>query len=123
MPSLYERVGGEPVIATLITAFYKKVFTDPILGPFFTHTTLDKLTHMQQQFFSLALGGPVPENEISLKNSHYGRNIEERHLARFTEHLLSTLKEVGVEESDAQAIAARINEFSEDIIEPKSDDR
>jgi len=121
MPTLYERVGGQPAIANLITAFYKKVFTDPILGPFFTHTSLEKLTHMQERFFSIALGGPVPENEISLQQAHYGRNIEQRHLTRFTDHLLSTLNEVGVDESDAHEIVKRISGFSEDVIEPETD--
>jgi len=121
MPTLYERIGGQPAIAKLITAFYKKVFTDPLLGPFFTHTSLDKLTHMQEQFFSIALGGPVREDDISLKNAHQGRNIEQRHLDRFIEHLLNTLKEVGVQESDADAIVERISSYSHDIIdeEPK----
>jgi hemoglobin len=119
MPSLYERVGGQPVIATLITSFYKKVFTDPILGPFFTHTSLEKLTQMQEQFFSIALGGPEPENEISLQKAHQGRNIEERHLNRFIEHLMSTLQEVGVEETEAQEIVERISEYSHDILEQK----
>jgi hemoglobin len=117
MPTLYDRVGGQAAIAKLITAFYKKVFTDPLIGPFFVHTSLEKLTHMQEQFFSIALGGPVPENEISLLKAHQGRGIEQRHLTRFTEHLLSTLKEVGVDENDAHDIVQRISQYSHDVVE------
>lgn len=121
MPTLYERIGGQATIATLITAFYKRVFTDPLLGPFFVNTSLEKLTQMQEQFFSLALGGPVSEDEISLQKAHFGRGIERRHLERFTDHLLSTLKQVGVEETDAHDIVLRISEFSPDILEEEAE--
>ena len=117
MSTLYDRIGGKQAIAQLISAFYKKVFTDPLLGPFFVHTSLEKLTQMQEQFFSIALEGPVPEDDISLPNAHQGRDIEQRHLARFTDHLLSTLKEAGIDDANARDIVARISEFSGEILE------
>ena len=40
---LFERVGGEKVIAELIHDFYDRVMADPELKPFFKHTSIDKL--------------------------------------------------------------------------------
>ena len=116
MQTLYERIGGRPVIQKLVNAFYVKVFTDPLLGPFFVHTSLEKLTHMQEEFFSLALGGPASESEISLRKAHQGRGINHDHLNHFTDHLLESLKEVGVSEIEAYEIIARIETFSSDIV-------
>ena len=116
MPTLYERIGGQPTIANLITLFYKKVFFDPLLGPFFVHTSLEKLTHMQEQFFSIALDGPVPKNNILLRKAHWGRAINQEHLTQFIDHLISTLKEVGIDDIDAQDIVDRINSYSCDIL-------
>jgi hemoglobin len=116
MPTLYEQIGGQPTISKLINAFYKKVFTDPLLGPFFTHASLEKLTKMQEGFFSIALDGPPPENEISLVDAHQGRRISREHLTRFTDHLLTTLKDVGVDDQHAMDIVARIATYSDDIL-------
>lgn len=116
MPTLYEQIGGRPTIAKLITAFYRRVFTDPELGPFFVHTSLEKLTHMQEEFFCIALDGPLPEDEISLSEAHQGRGIRREHLTRFTEHLLMTLQEVGVEDEHAKDIIARIATYSDEIL-------
>lgn len=122
METLYERIGGQPTIESLITSFYKKVFTDPVLGPFFVHTSLEKLTRMQQQFFSIALGGPEPEGDISLLAAHQGRMIEKHHLRRFSEHLLSTLHEVGVGDLDASDVVARIESYSVEILDESSEE-
>lgn len=116
MPTLYERIGGQPTIKKLITAFYKKVFSDPQLGPFFVHTSIDKLTRMQEDFFSIALDGPPPEQEILIREAHQGRGIERKHLTRFTDHLLATLKDVGIDEEGASDIVARIATYSEEIL-------
>lgn len=118
MPTLYEKVGGQSTIATLISAFYQRVFADPVLGPFFVETSLEKLTHMQEQFFTIALGGPGPDDKICLRSAHQGRGIEAIHLTRFTDHLLNTLKDVGVDEDDAKDIVQRISEYSHDILGP-----
>jgi hemoglobin len=117
MQTLYERIGGQPTIKTLINAFYKRVFTDPILGPFFVHTSLEKLTRMQEQFFSIALDGPEPNGDISLQVAHQGRKINLHHMTRFSEHLLSTLNEVGVDEIDATDVVTRIASYSVEILD------
>ena len=106
MQTLFQHIGGEETIKKLITPFYQKVFTDSILGPFFVNTSLEKLTRMQEQFFTIALGGPEPDTEISLFQAHQGRGIQQEHLTRFTEHLLDTLREVGVDDNDASAVVA-----------------
>jgi hemoglobin len=116
METIYERIGGEPTIKTLINAFYVKVFSDPLLGPFFVHTSIEKLTRMQEEFFTIALGGPPAENEISLRQAHQGRGINQHHLDRFTDHLLNALKEVGIDDNEAKDIIAHIASHSDQIL-------
>ncbi len=117
METLYERVGGQATIKNLINTFYKKVFTDHLIGPFFVHTSFDKLTQMQEQFFTIALGGPDPKNDIAVRQAHFGRGIEQQHLDRFTDHLLETLKEIGISENDTKDIVASISSYSDDILD------
>lgn len=122
MQTLYERIGGEPTIDRLIVTFYQHVLSDPMLLPFFENTSMEKLKVMQKAFFSIALGGPEPGIEISLYESHRGRGIERKHLTRFTEHLINTLREIGIEEADAQKVYQQIGMYSDDILgDPASD--
>lgn len=122
MQTLYERIGGEPTIDKLVGAFYQHVHSDPLLSPFFENTSMEKLRTMQKAFFSIALDGPEPGVEISLYEAHRDRGIERKHLTRFTEHLIDTLREIGIEEADAQKVYQRIGTYSDEILgDPASD--
>lgn len=116
METLYEKIGGEPTIDKLITTFYQYVMADPMLLPFFENTTIEKLQSMQKAFFTIALGGPEPDLKISLYEAHRGRGIERKHLTRFTDHLMETLQEIGVEEESATKVYQRISTYSDEVL-------
>jgi hemoglobin len=109
--SLYDRLG----LSQLIGVFYERVLADKELAPFFAHSPMDKLRHMQTEFFAAALGGPQKYSGLSLAWAHSGRGIATRHFARFAEHLLAVLREQGVNEADAREVIARINTHASDI--------
>jgi len=116
METLYDRIGGEPTIEKMVTAFYQRVLADPLLAPFFENTSIEKLGKMQIAFFRIALGGGEPDKMPSLYASHRGRGIKSVHLSRFTELLVETLKEVGIDEADAQKVYERIATYSNDVL-------
>ena len=122
MTTIYEQIGGEPTIDKLIVAFYQRVLADPLLAPFFEHSSVEKLQTMQKAFFSIALGGPEPDTKIDLVRAHHGRGIESRHLSKFTEHLMATLDEIGVDEQAARRVYDRIATYSNDILGESSVD-
>jgi len=113
--TLYERVGGEREIAKLVDRFYARVLADPEPAPFFAEARMDRVRCMQTEFFAAALDGPVRYSGMDLAAAHAGRGIRPRHLARFVEHLLETLRERGLEEQDVQDIASRIHTYATDI--------
>lgn len=114
-PSLYDRIGGEPMIRSLVVAFYVRVLGDPELAPFFRSSSLDKLHRMQHEFFSLALGGPVSYTGRPLAHAHHGRGITRGHFARFAGHMLETLEALGVSAADASEVIDRINSHANEI--------
>jgi hemoglobin len=116
METIYEKIGGSPTIERLVTAFYQRVLADPVLSPFFETTSIEKLKKMQVAFFTIALGGPEPDLDISLYEAHRGRGIHRRHLTLFTQHLMETLNEIGVEDEDANRIYQRIGTYSDEIL-------
>lgn len=113
--TLYERVGGEAVLAEHMDAFYARVLADPELAPFFADARMDRLRAMQSEFFAAALDGPVHYSGLDLAVVHAGRGIRPRHFARFVEHLLETLRDRGVDERDVFEIVSRINTYAADI--------
>lgn len=122
MQTLYEQIGGEETIDRLISDFYQHVLSDYLLMPFFENTSIDKLKIMQKAFFTIALGGPEPETKILLHEAHRGRGIEREHLVRFTEHLMATLREIGVDEAAAVKIHQRISVYADDVLGESSVD-
>lgn len=116
MQTLYEKIGGDETIEKLVVAFYQNVLADPMMLPFFENTSMVKLQKMQKAFFCIALGGPDPKIKISLYEAHRERGIERRHLTRFTEHLVATLGEIGVEEENAKEVYARIATYTDEVL-------
>ena len=116
MQTLYQRIGGEEVIKSLVDIFYKKVFSDPLIGKFFLHTSIEKLKTMQLEFFTIALGGSKRTSTVSIYDAHHGRGIKREHLTRFTDCLLETLHDIGVNEEDSKEVIARIARYSNDVL-------
>jgi hemoglobin len=113
--TLFERIGGKHVIATLIHEFYDRVVADPELKPFFTETSMDKLRRMQRQFFSAALDGPITYTGKPLGHIHHGRGISRHHFALYVGHLLETLQGLDIDEQDVQDVVSRINTYADEI--------
>lgn len=59
MESFYERVGGSPVFADLVSQFYARVAVDPILRPMYPEEDLKGAAHRLQMFLEQYWGGPT----------------------------------------------------------------
>ena len=113
--SLYERIGGEKGLERLLDRFYHRVTHDPEIGHYFTHVPIEKLKGMQQEFFSMATGGPATYTGRPLSQVHHHLAISRREFQRFTEHLITTLEEEGISEKDVYEIIAKVNLYADDI--------
>jgi len=114
--SLYDRIGGAEAIKNMVATFYSKVIADPALRPFFDHVALNKLRHMQVEFFSAALGGPIRYTGRPVIHAHHGLNITRLHFQAFVEHLLDTLARYPLSEDDRYAIISRVNTYVDDVV-------
>lgn len=113
--TLYERIGGAPVVERLVTALYDRVLRDPVLAPFFASTPMDRLRHMQREFFAVALGSDTEMEAWDLARAHAGRGIAAEHYVRFVGHLTDALAEIGVSMDDACAVANRLAIVERDV--------
>ena len=113
--SLYDRLGGDAGIESLVVAFYVRVLADPELAPFFRNTSIDKLHAMQHEFFAMALGGPVSYSGRPLAHVHHGRGIYLLPMKRRDECLGQTLEDQGVSEAESAEVIDRINSYANEV--------
>lgn len=112
---LYERLGGAEGIAQLVDVFYERVLQDAELSRFFVGVPMDKLRHMQSQFFSAALGGPVVYAGRPLIHAHQHLRLRREHLQRFVEHLFECLPAT-LDEDQRYDVVSRINLYSDEVL-------
>lgn len=115
--TLYDRVGGAAGVAGMVKRFYEKILADPELRPQFDHVAMDKLRHMQFEFFSAALDGPTLYTGRPMIHAHQGRHITRQHFQAFVEHLFETLAEYALSEDERYMIIARINTYVDDVVD------
>jgi len=114
--SLYAEIGGVDGIDRLIQAFYQRVCADAALAPFFARVSMNKLIHMQREFFCAALDGPLRYTGRPVIHAHQGLGITREHFAAFARHLFETLHAMNINEDDRYAIIARINTYYDDVV-------
>jgi hemoglobin len=114
--SLYEKVGGEAGIASMVGDFYHTVRADELIGRFFAKTDMTRLASMQKEFFSMALGGPVVYSGRPLSHAHHHLAIERKHFQRFIECLLQTLEKHQLTREDKDEILSRVALYADEVI-------
>ncbi len=79
MSSFYEQVGGEAFFSNLVSQFYARVATDPILRPMYPDSELKAAAQRLQLFLEQYWGGPTTYQEIRghprLRMRHAGFHI------------------------------------------------
>lgn len=63
MSSFFERVGGSPVFAELVSQFYAQVAVDPILRPMYPDEDMKGAALRLQMFLEQYWGGPTTYSE------------------------------------------------------------
>lgn len=104
---LFEIVGGDETIRAATELFYRKVFGDDTLRPFFQTTDMDQLRARQRMFLSMLLGGSTPYTGKDIASAHAGARaagLNDGHFDRFIRHFREALKEVGVERRKARQV-------------------
>ena len=114
--SLYDRIGGEEGIAGMVDDFYGRVLANPDLKPFFENVPMERLLNMQREFFGAATGGPVVYSGKPIAHVHRPLGIKRRHFQQFTEILIETLQEKGIDEQEILDLISRVNVYADEIV-------
>ncbi|MBO0767072.1 MAG: group 1 truncated hemoglobin [Solirubrobacterales bacterium] len=115
--TIYDAIGGEPAVNAAVESFYEKVWADPDLLEYFATADRERLKGHQRAFLTTALGGPTAYAGKSMAEAHKGRGISAAAFDRVVEHLVATLKELGVGEDTVSAIGAKLGPLKPEVVE------
>jgi hemoglobin len=99
-PTLFEWIGGMPVLDRLTARFYARVSQDQILAPVFEHMPGNHPHHVAL-FLAQIMGGPAEYSEQHgghphMVAQHLNRHLTQEQRRRWVWLLLDTADEVGV---------------------------
>ena len=114
--SLYEKLGGELTIKTVVEAFYDRLLSDPQLAPVFQGVDLNLLKRHQALFISQALGGPKQYDGREMQEAHRGLEITPEQFDRVAGHLRDTLVSLDVSAEDTETILTTIGSLKEQVV-------
>jgi hemoglobin len=114
--SIYEAIGGDLALVSVVDDFYVRVMADPKLSGFFTGINMKRLKGMQVEYFASVLGGPLPYAGRSMAEAHAGRAISMEHFNMVAGHLSDALAAAGVPDQMNGEIIGAIAPLADDIV-------
>lgn len=99
-PTLFEWLGGMPVLERLTAVFYSRVPDDPILGPVFARMSADHPKHVAE-FLGEVFGGPATYTRErgghpSMIRHHLSRSLTQEQRRSWIDLLLTCADEIGL---------------------------
>jgi hemoglobin len=116
---LYARLGGYDAIAAFVDDLLPRLLSDPELGVYWKGKCKDSLRRDRQlivDFLCSAFGGPVQYLGRDMKTSHDGLNISEREWMTFVQHVIATLKNLGVSGREYDEVMAATVSLKGDVV-------
>lgn len=124
MPNeLLEIIGGEETIRAATEAFYRRVFADDTLRPFFETTDMAQLRERQRMFLSMLLGGQSSYTGKDVATAHARareQGLNDGHFDRFIRHFRDALTDVGVDPRKAKRIIKLLEKERGAVLNPSN---
>ena len=118
---LYDLIGGRQTVRAATESFYKRVYADDALRPFFKTTDMAQLAARQSMFISMLLGGRVvyTGKDIHAAHAHAReQGLNDGHFDRFLMHFREALKEVGVKADKVEKVTKLLEARRNAVVNP-----
>jgi hemoglobin len=93
--TLFDDLGGEPVLRSIIGRFVDRLFSDPMIGFFFRKANRERVKEKEYELAAQHLGAPVEYTGRPIQQVHAVHPIMGGQFARRLEILRQTLVEAG----------------------------
>ena len=116
---LYWKIGGASAVEAAVDRFYQRVWSDPVLSPYFPEVGREALKVHQHQFLSAALDGPQGYKGRPLREAHAPLNISDDIYDRVVGHLVATLEELDVDTATIQEITVALEALRSEVVQDR----
>ena len=114
--TLYDRLGGNEGIRSVVDEFYDRLVADEELGPFFEDADMERLRATQTDFLCEAAGGPETYDAEPVREAHLHVPFTPAHIQRAVELLYRSLDAFDVADEDADKVVQAVAAFEEDLL-------
>jgi hemoglobin len=115
--SLYELIGGAPVVAAAVEELYLRALANPRLAAYFAQTSIVQLKEHQRVFLTWLVGGPVDAAGYSLRAAHAGLGITNADFDRIVQHLIDSLTHIKIDAALVERIIAEVGPLRSEVVE------
>ena len=115
--SLYEDIGGDAAITTVVADYWQRVSTDILLSPWFSAIDSTLLRFHLHAYLTVALDGPESYEGRSMRRAHAGLKITGEAFDLLVVRLGETLAAVGVTPESILRVHARLTRLRPVIVE------
>ena len=118
---LYDIIGGKQTVQAATESFYRRVFADATLRPFFESSDLGQLLARQRMFLSMLLGGQIAYTGKDIAAAHAQartQGLNDGHFDRFLQHFREALQEVGVAPDKAEKVTKLLESRRSAVLNP-----
>jgi len=114
--TIYDTIGGEAAVGAVVVELYRRTLDDLQLKGYFDSTDMDRLHRHQRAFITAALGKPGTYQGRAMGDAHAGMNITDDAFDRVATHLVTILRENGVDEETVEHIADSLGPLRTQIV-------
>jgi hemoglobin len=120
MASLYERLGGNDAITSVVDSFVDRCAGDDRINRKFERTDIPRLRKMLVDQVCEATGGPCTYSGRDMKETHAGMGVTAGEFDALVEDLVATLDRFDVPEAEKQQLLGLLAPMRGDIVEVES---
>jgi hemoglobin len=114
--TVYERIGGATIVAAAVDLFYRKVLGDDRINQHFTGVNIARVKTHQRALITAIAGGPDTYAGRSMRDAHAHLNITDLQFDVMIGHLVDTLRELGVPQTEIDELLPPILNMRADIV-------
>ncbi|MDP1947628.1 MAG: group 1 truncated hemoglobin [Nitrospirota bacterium] len=117
--SLYERIGGKPVISVVVEQGMANVLADTRINGRFATADIRKLKGYLVDHLCMATGGPCTYSGRAMKTAHAGMRISTGDAGAFVEDLVKAMELAKVPAQEKGELLDLLGSMKKDIIEAR----
>jgi hemoglobin len=115
--TLYDDLGGKPVMDRVISDMLDLALADPKMAPIFVDSDLERLERLLIIHTCHIADGPCQYEGQDMRRAHDGLGIQTKHFNRLVENLQAAMDGQGIPFRTQNRLLARLAPFHDDVTE------